>query len=204
MGVGLWLVGATWALGDAKMTPPTTPQSSATTTATFAGGCFWCMQPPYDTLPGVITTTVGYTGGAVPHPTYAQVCTGTTGHAEAVQITYDPARVTYDQLLDVFWRSIDPTTTNQQFADAGTQYRTAIFYHTDDQRRLAEASKARWAASQQFAGPIVTVIVPAAAFYPAEAHHQQYYKQCPLQYQRYKEGSGRATFLRRMWGDKTH
>ena len=176
------------------------PSKPSTETATFAGGCFWCMQPPYDKLPGVVSTTVGYTGGTKPNPTYDEVCTGMTGHAEAVQIVFDPAQITYAQLLEVFWQNIDPTTKNRQFADHGTQYRTAIFYHSDEQRRLAEASKARWAASDTFGGrPLVTEIVPASTFYPAEAYHQRYYNTCPLQYKRYRAGSGREGFLERLW-----
>lgn len=173
-------------------------------TAMFAGGCFWCMQPPYDTLPGVVKTTVGYTGGTKPHPTYEEVCTGTTGHAEAVQIEYDPAKISYEQLLGVFWRNIDPISINRQFADEGSQYRTAIFYHNDAQRRLAETSKAQLQRSGKFRGPIATEIVPASTFYPAEAHHQQYYQQCPLQYQRYRSGSGRDGYLHKTWGGSGH
>jgi len=169
--------------------------------ATFAGGCFWCMQPPYDTLEGVRSTTVGYTGGHTPHPTYEQVCTGATGHAEAVEILFDAEAVSYERLLEVFWRSVDPTTKDRQFADAGTQYRTAIFYHSEEQRALAEASKERLARSGRFTGSIVTEIVPASTFYPAEAYHQQYYKTCPIPYQRYRVGSGRETFLKRVWGE---
>ena len=173
--------------------------------ATFAGGCFWCMQPPYDTLDGVISTTVGYTGGATPDPTYEEVSSGTTGHAEAVEIAYDPSKISYAQLLEVFWKNIDPTTLNRQFADAGSQYRTAIFYHTEEQQRLAEESKKRWERSGQFGGrPLVTAIVPASTFYPAEAYHQQYYKQCPLPYKMYRTGSGREGYLRKLWGSASH
>ena len=182
-----------------------TPPMAHREMATLAGGCFWCMQPPYDTLHGVISTTVGYTGGTTPHPTYEEVSTGTTGHAEAVQIVYDPSTISYAQLLEVFWKNIDPTTLNQQFADAGPQYRTAIFYHTDEKRRLAEESKQRWEHSGKFGGkPLVTEIVPASTFYPAEASHQQYYKQCPLPYKRYRLGSGREGYLRKLWGDASH
>jgi len=168
--------------------------------ATFAGGCFWCMQPPYDKLKGVVSTAVGYTGGTKPNPTYEEVCSGTTGHAEAVEITYDPAQLNYSQLLDAFWKNIDPTTQNQQFADMGTQYRTAIFYHNEEQKRLAIASKEKWEKSGRFNGPIVTEIVPASEFYPAEEHHQKYYKKCPIPYQLYKSGSGREGYLKKLWG----
>ena len=169
--------------------------------ATFAGGCFWCMQPPYDKLEGVVSTTVGYTGGTKPNPTYEEVCTGKTGHAEAVEIVYDRSKVSYAQLLDLFWKSIDPTTLNQQFADKGTQYRTAVFYHNGEQKKLAAASKEAFEKSGKFTGAIVTEIVPAAVFYPAEEHHQGYYKKCPLPYQMYKIGSGREGYLKKMWGD---
>lgn len=169
--------------------------------ATFAGGCFWCMQPPYDTLKGVVSTTVGYTGGTKPNPTYEEVSTGTTGHAESVEITYDPSKTSYSELLDVFFKSIDPTTRNQQFADIGTQYRTAIFYHNGEQKELAIASKEKFEKSGKFGKPIVTEIVPASTFYPAEEYHQNYYKKCPLPYQFYKSGSGREGYVKKTWGD---
>lgn len=170
--------------------------------ATFAGGCFWCMQPPYSELKGVVSTTVGYTGGTKPHPTYEEVSTGTTGHAESVEITYDPSQISYSELLDIFWKSIDPTTRNQQFADIGTQYRTAIFYHDGEQKRLAIASKEKFERSGKFGKPIVTEIVPTSTFYPAEAYHQDYYKKCPLPYQLYKAGSGREGYLKKTWGEE--
>ncbi len=168
--------------------------------ATFAGGCFWCMQPPYEKVAGVVSVKVGYTGGHTKNPTYEDVCTGTTGHAEAVEITYDPSKATYDQLLDVFWKNIDPTTENSQFADHGTQYRTAIFYHDEEQKRLAEASKEKLGKSGKFKDPIVTEIVAASDFYPAEDYHQQYYIKCPLRYKTYKYGSGRESFIEKTWG----
>lgn len=169
--------------------------------ATFAGGCFWCMQPPYDAIDGVLSTTVGYTGGRVENPTYEQVCSGRTGHAEAVRIVFDPKRVTYEALLEVFWRNIDPTAENAQFADVGTQYRTAIFYHDAVQKRLAEESRRRLLASGKFAR-VATEIVPAGPFYPAEEHHQGYYRKNRERYERYKVGSGRAGYLERTWGKK--
>ena len=168
--------------------------------ATFAGGCFWCMEPPFDELPGVESTTSGYTGGTEEDPTYEQVSSGTTGHAEAVRVVYDPARVSYEKLLDVFWRNIDPTAVDRQFVDVGRQYRSAIFYHDDDQKRLAEASRDRLAASGRFDGPIVTEIVPAGPFYPAEEYHQDYYRKNPIRYQWYRWGSGRDQFLEKVWG----
>lgn len=175
---------------------------SATKKATFAGGCFWCMQPPFDALPGVLSTTVGYIGGAVPEPTYEQVCEGATGHAEGIEVVYDPDKVTYERLLDVFWRQIDPTTPNRQFADAGTQYRTAVFVHDDEQRRAAEASKQALARSGRFDKPIVTEIVPAGPFYPAEDYHQKYYQKRTAHYKLYRAGSGRQDFIERAWGEK--
>jgi len=168
--------------------------------ATFAGGCFWCMQPPFEQLKGVISVKAGYTGGHTENPTYEDVCTGTTGHAEAVQFTYDPAQISYKELLDVFWRNIDPTSENAQFADHGTQYRSAIFYHDDEQRRLAESSKEELANSGKFKKPIVTQIVPAAKFYEAEDYHQHYANKNPLHYKAYKYGSGRETFIEKTWG----
>jgi methionine-S-sulfoxide reductase len=169
-------------------------------TATFAGGCFWCMQPPFDRQMGVVSTVVGYTGGEVPHPTYEEVSTGETGHIEAVQVTYDPTKVTYRELLRIFWQSVDPTDPDGQFADVGEQYQTAIFYHDDDQRREAEASKAELGASNRFHKPITTRILAAKPFYLAEDYHQKYYEKNVLHYQAYKKGSGREDFLKKTWG----
>jgi methionine-S-sulfoxide reductase len=169
-------------------------------TAVFAGGCFWCMEPPFRQMPGVVSVEAGYTGGRIANPTYRQVCSGTTGHAEAVRIVYDPAAVTYPELLEVFWRNIDPTTPGRQFADIGSQYRTAIFVHNKRQRELAEESKELLRQSGKFHRPIVTQIVDAGPFYPAEEYHQEYYRKNPQHYQRYKTGSGRAGFIERTWG----
>jgi methionine-S-sulfoxide reductase len=171
-------------------------------TATFAGGCFWCMQPPFDKTKGVVSTVVGYTGGAEKNPTYEQVSSARTGHREAIQVKFDPSVVTYDQLLDVFWRSIDPTQGNGQFADIGPQYRPGIFYHSDEQQRLAEESKRRLAQSGKFPKPIVVEISPASAFYAAEEYHQKYYVKHPDEYLRYAVRSGRYPFLERTWGSK--
>lgn len=168
--------------------------------ATFAGGCFWCMQPPFDKLQGVISTTAGYTGGHVPDPTYAQVSAGGTGHAEAVEILYDPARVSYDTLLQVFWHNIDPTVRDRQFCDVGSQYRTAIFTHDALQKRLAEASKAALERSKPFAGPVLTEIVDAGEFYPAEEYHQRYYLKNPAHYKFYRTLCGRNSRLKELWG----
>jgi methionine-S-sulfoxide reductase len=171
-----------------------------TMTATFAGGCFWCMQPPFENLKGVKSVMAGYTGGHTKNPTYEDVCTGTTGHAESVQVVYDPTQITYNELLDIFWRNIDPTSENSQFADHGTQYRTAIFYHSEQQKHEAEASKDKLAKSGKFKKPIVTEIVAASEFYPAEDYHQHYANKNPLQYRAYKYGSGRADFIEKTWG----
>jgi len=180
------------------------PNTGRLAQATFAGGCFWCMEPPFEKPPGVVSVRAGYTGGTKPDPTYQEVSSGKTGHAEAVEVVYDPAQTTYEQLLEVFWRNIDPTQANGQFADRGTQYRTAIFYHTEEQRRLAEASKARLEQSKKFDKPIVTEIVPASTFYPAEDYHQDYSKKNPIHYKRYRTGSGREGFLRTVWGDEPY
>jgi methionine-S-sulfoxide reductase len=159
------------------------------------------LQPPYDKLKGVVSTTVGYTGGHKKNPTYEEVSSGTTGHAEAVEILYDPTQTTYEELLDLFWHNIDPTTQHGQFADRGTQYRTAIFYHNEEQKRLALASKEALEKSGKFKKPIVTEIVRASEFYPGEDYHQEYYKKNPTHYNLYKVGSGRETFIKEIWGD---
>ena len=172
----------------------------ATAKATFAGGCFWCMEPPYDKLPGVISTTSGYIGGRTKNPTYEQVSTGTTGHTEAVQVEYDPAKVTYAQLLEVFWRNIDPTQKDGQFCDHGSQYRTGIFYHTPEQQKLAQASRAALEKNKPFKGEIVTEVTAAAEFYRAEEYHQDFYKKNPARYKFYRAGCGRDARLQALWG----
>ena len=166
--------------------------------ATFAGGCFWCMEPPFDKLDGVVSTTSGYTGGRTANPTYEQVSAGKTGHTEAVEIVYDPRKVTYAQLLEVFWRNIDPLTANAQFCDTGSQYRTGIFVHDETQRRLAEASKN--AVAQRLQKPIVTEITAASQFWPAEDYHQDYYKKNPIRYKFYSTSCGRERRLEAIWG----
>jgi peptide-methionine (S)-S-oxide reductase len=171
-----------------------------TAVATFAGGCFWCMQPPYDGLEGVIKTTAGFTGGTKADPTYEEVSSGMTGHAEAVEVVYDPTKVSYEKLLDVFWHNIDPLTQNAQFCDHGTQYRTAIFYHDDGQKRFAEAAKAKLEASGVLDGPIVTQIAKAGVFYPAEDYHQELYTKGSAQYMFYRNNCGRDARLRQLWG----
>jgi peptide-methionine (S)-S-oxide reductase len=170
--------------------------------ATFAGGCFWCMEPPFDELPGVISTTSGYTGGRTKSPTYEQVSSGSTGHAEAVEVVYDPSRITYERLLDVFWKNIDPITPNRQFCDEGTQYRSAIYYHNEEQKRLAEASKKVLESSARFRQPIVTEIAAAAPFYRAEEYHQDYYKKNPIRFKFYKYQCGRDRRLEELWGSR--
>ena len=169
-------------------------------TATFAAGCFWCIQPPFDQTPGVVKTTVGYTGGTEPHPTYKEVSAGKTGHAESIEVLYDPTRVSYERLLDVFWHNIDPTTRDRQFPDWGHQYRTVIFYHDESQHQLALASKEKWEKSGRFGAPIVTEIQPASAFWPAEDYHQKYYQKSPVSYRLYHDHSGRDEYFRRIWG----
>jgi peptide-methionine (S)-S-oxide reductase len=175
--------------------------AAKTETATFAGGCFWCMEAPFDKLDGVLSVTAGYTGGQVRNPTYEQVSAGGTGHAESVQIVYDPARIGYDKLLEVFWRNIDPTVKDRQFCDAGHQYRSAIFARNEEQRRLAVASRETLEKVKPFPGRIVTEIVPAGEFYPAEEYHQHYYKKNPLRYRYYRSGCGRDRRLHELWGD---
>jgi peptide-methionine (S)-S-oxide reductase len=170
--------------------------------ATFAGGCFWCMEPPYDRLPGVDATISGYTGGRVANPTYEQVSSGTTGHAEAVAVVYDPKKVSYEKLLDVFWHNVDPTVKDRQFCDTGHQYRTAIFYHNEEERKAAEASKAALEKAKPFKEPIVTEIVMAGPFYPAEDYHQDFYMKNPVRYNLYRTGCGRDARLKQLWGDK--
>lgn len=169
-----------------------------TATATFAGGCFWCMEPPYDELTGVLSTTVGYTGGRTVNPTYEAVSAGGTGHAEAVEILYDPSKVTYEKLLDVFWRNIDPLVKDRQFCDVGSQYRTAIYYHDEAQRKAAEASKA--AIEKAKGWKVQTQIVPATTFYAAEEYHQDYHSKNPIRYKYYRFGCGRDQRLDELWG----
>jgi peptide-methionine (S)-S-oxide reductase len=168
--------------------------------ATFAGGCFWCMEGPFDHVTGVVSTTSGYTGGGAKNPSYEQVSSGATGHAEAVDVVYDPAKVTYAQLLDVFWRNVDPTDGGGQFCDRGNQYRTAIFYHDAEQQRLAEQSKQAIEASGKLKRKIVTQIVPAGEFYAAEDYHQDYYLKNPLRYKYYRFNCGRDSRLKELWG----
>jgi peptide methionine sulfoxide reductase msrA/msrB len=167
--------------------------------ATFAGGCFWCIESAFDELEGVKEAVSGYTGGKTTNPTYTEVCSGKTGHYEAVQVTFDSNKITYKELVDIFWQQIDPTDPTGQFADKGSQYKTAIFYRNEEQKRIAEESKKALEKSGKFDKPIVTEIKEASEFYPAEDYHQDYYKTCPIKYQNYKIGSGRESFLKRVW-----
>jgi len=186
--------------GAAKAAPPA--QGKPLAKATFAGGCFWCMEGPFDKLDGVVSTTSGYTGGTRKNPSYEEVSSGGTGHAESVQVVYDPSKVSYEKLLEVYWHNIDPLARNRQFCDVGTQYRSAIFYHDEAQKRLAEASKAE--TQKRFKQPIETQIVAASAFYPAEDYHQDYYTKNPIRYKFYRTGCGRDARLEELWGKSDH
>jgi peptide-methionine (S)-S-oxide reductase len=170
--------------------------------ATFAGGCFWCMEHPFDEIPGVVSVTSGYTGGRKKNPTYEEVSAGGTGHAESVQVVYDPAKVTYDKLLNIFWHNIDPTAKDRQFCDSGHQYRSAIFYHNEEQHRLALQSKALLEKNKTFKEPVVTEIIQATEFYPAEDYHQHYYKKNPIRYKFYRTSCGRDRRLKELWGSE--
>jgi len=183
-----------------KADPETIIKNEGLQLATFAGGCFWCMEPPFDKLEGVISTTSGYTGGHKKNPTYRQVTAGNTGHAESVQVLFDPEKITYPELLYVFWRNIDPTTKDRQFCDYGTQYRTGIFYHDDEQKIQAEISRTEIEKWKPFKGPIVTMINPLSTFYPAEDFHQDYYKKNPIRYKFYRFACGRDLQLKDLWG----
>jgi peptide-methionine (S)-S-oxide reductase len=201
--VGLAVLGAVGALLlIASLATGSVPGPKVDTKlATFAGGCFWSMQKAFDGVPGVMTVTAGYAGGAAAHPTYEVVETGESGHAESVEVKYDPARISYEQLLDVYWHHIDPLTLNSAFCDYGPQYRSIIFYHDADQRRLAEASKRALDQSHRFRTPIVTAIQPATPFYPAEEYHQQFYRKNPGRYEAYRIGCRRDARLQQLWGD---
>jgi peptide methionine sulfoxide reductase msrA/msrB len=188
---------------DAKMEKPMNAKPQQTQSAVFAGGCFWCTESDFEKVDGVLEVVSGYTGGGTAHPTYEQVSAGGSGHVEAVKVVYDPDQVTYAQLLQVFWRHVDPTDAGGQFVDRGSQYRSVIFYSSDQERGLAEASKQRLAASGRFAKPIATEILPLGEFYSAEEYHQDYYKKNPLRYRYYRHGSGRDQFLEKAWAGET-
>src|SRR5512134_598357 len=191
LAAGLTATGVAWAQSAPK-----------TATATLAGGCFWCVEADFDKIDGVISTTSGYIGGRKANPTYQEVSAGGTGHTEAVQIVFDPSRVSYRALVDRLWTTIDPTVKDQQFCDVGSQYRTGIFFHDEEQRREAEASKAAIEKSKPFKQPIVTEITMATKFYPAEDYHQDYYLKNPIRYRYYRTGCGRDARLKQLWGDK--
>lgn len=173
-----------------------------TALATFAGGCFWCMEPPFKAQDGVLSVISGYMGGNLENPSYEQVCTGKTGHAEVIHVEYDPEKVSFDTLLEVFWRNINPTTLDRQFVDIGSQYRPEIFYHSEEQRIKAEDSRRQLESSGRFKDPILTKITPASRFYPAEDYHQDYYKKNPIRYKAYRNQSGREQFLESVWSDQ--
>lgn len=184
-------------------TPPAPATTAATTAkAIFAGGCFWCVESDFDKIPGVISTTSGYTGGKTANPTYEEVASHMTGHAEAVQVVYDPAKVSYQRLVEYFWHTIDPTVKNRQFCDIGTPYRSAIFALDAQQLKIAQDSRAALEKSKPFKEPIVTQIAMADDFYPAEAYHQDYYLRNPVRYQYYRFSCGRETRLQQLWGDQ--
>lgn len=174
--------------------------AAAPAKAYFAGGCFWCMEEAFEKVEGVVSVVSGYMGGTVSDPTYEQVSAGRTGHAEAVEVSYDPAKVSYQKLLEAFWRNIDPVTPNAQFCDHGNQYRAAVFYGTEEEQRLSEESKSALERSKRFSAPIVTQLVKASTFYPAEEYHQDYYKKNPIRYKYYKFSCGRAQRLEALWG----
>ncbi|MHC8441618.1 MAG: peptide-methionine (S)-S-oxide reductase MsrA [Candidatus Eutrophobiaceae bacterium] len=186
-------------LGISTMNQAAEPQYQK---ATFAGGCFWCMEPPFDKLEGVTSTVSGYSGGHTDKPSYESTSSGSTGHAEVVQITFDPAKISYEQLLDVFWRNIDPTTPNRQFCDIGTQYRSAIFYHDEAQKRAAEQSLHKLRENKPFKEDIITELSPLKNFYPAEDYHQNYYQINPVRYKYYRWGCGRDKRLEELWGEE--
>jgi peptide-methionine (S)-S-oxide reductase len=180
---------------------PFTAHGQKTEKATFAGGCFWCTEEAFEKTPGVLSAVSGYMGGKVKNPSYEQVSSGRTGHTEVVEVTFDPAKVSYEKLLDVFWINHDPTVKDRQFCDSGSQYRPEIFYHSDEQKRLAEASKAKWEKQKPFRQAIVTPITQASTFYPAEDYHQDYYKKNPQRYALYVTGCGRYDRLNSLWRD---
>lgn len=197
---------ALFSLGTAgparAQTQQTAPPPAGLARATLAGGCFWCMEAPFDKLDGVVSTTSGYIGGSVKNPSYEAVSSGSTGHTEAVEIVYDPKKVDFEKLLSVFWVNIDPTVKDRQFCDRGSQYRPEIFYHDDEQKRLAEASRTALEKTKPFKAPIVVDITPASAFYAAEDYHQDYYVKNPIRYRYYRGGCGRDDRLKELWGDK--
>ena len=187
---------------DSAGTPPKSHEHMGLEKATFAGGCFWCVESAFEEIPGVSDVVSGYTGGFKENPTYDEVSSGSTGHREAIQITFDPSKISYSELLEVFWREIDPTDPGGQFVDRGQQYKTAIFYHSDEQKTMAEQSKAALGASGRYDKPLVTEIIKASAFYSAEEYHQDYYEKSPQHYKKYRSNSGRDDYLKKTWGEE--
>jgi peptide-methionine (S)-S-oxide reductase len=188
-------------IAAALMATPRGATAGESAYATLAAGCFWCIEADLEKLEGVLSVTSGYTGGTVANPTYKQVSSGTTGHTEAVRVVFDPRVISYEQLLQIFWRNIDPTVDDRQFCDVGEQYRAGIFYHDEGQREAAEKSRAALERTKRFADPIVTEITAATAFYPAEAYHQDYYKKNPISYSYYRKSCGRDRRLKELWGE---
>lgn len=190
----------TWLILVGLLAMPGVVAAQTPAKAIFAGGCFWCMEEAFEKVPGVLSVVSGYTDGRTENPTYEQVGSGLTGHTEAVEVVYDPAKVSYEKLLEVFWFNHDPTTLDRQFCDSGSQYRPGIYWLTEEQRRLAEASRAKWEKEKPFKGKILTPIVKASRFWPAEEYHQDYYKKNPVRYQFYVNGCGRYARLDQLWG----
>lgn len=199
LAIGVMVLVGMSGLGDAKPQVGSAP-ASGLAKAVFAGGCFWCMEPPFEKLDGVKAVVSGYIGGTKQNPTYEEVSSGSTGHAESIEVTYDPRKLSYERLLQVFWHNIDPTSANGQFCDRGKQYRSAIFYLDETQKRLAEQSKTEIERSKRFPEPIVTEIVAATRFYPAEEYHQDFYRKNPIRYYSYRIGCGRDRRLTKLWG----
>ena len=208
LGSLIWVIAAALTVGPVAAQAPKAQAKTAAAAApaqvakaTFAGGCFWCVEADFDKIDGVISTTSGYIGGRTTAPTYEQISTGTTGHTEAVEVVFDPSRVSYRRLVDYFWPTIDPTVGDRQFCNIGSQYRPAIFTHDAEQMRIAQESKATVEKSKPFKAPILTPIAPATTFYPAEAYHQDYYLKNPLRYRYYRSGCGRDARLKALWGE---
>ena len=196
----LWFITFVAAIVD--LARAQTPTPAPTRTAVFAGGCFWCIQPAFDKAPGVIKTVVGYSGGSEPNPSYELVTSEKTQYRESIEIVYDPAKISYEQLLDIYWKQIDPTQADGQFTDIGPSYRAAIFYGSDEEKKIAEASKQKLAGSGKFKKPIVTEILPTMKFWPAEDYHQKFYEQNPEHFEAFEHGSGRVSFQKKNWSDK--
>ena len=201
--LGEMILGVALTVGALGLSGQAGAATSSLANATFAGGCFWCMEEVFEGVEGVVSVVSGYTGGRKANPTYEEVSDGWTGHAEAIELQFDPAKVSYGRLLEVFWHNVDPTTPDRQFCDRGHQYRTAIFYHDEEQRRLVEESKWKAEQTKRFKEPIVTEIVAASTFYPAEEYHQDFYKKNPIRYKFYKFNCGRTQRLEDLWGTTT-